>query len=578
MQGTVVTAKKLDQATIEKIEARLAKLFNEPVELIEKLDPKLLAGIVIYAGGRRFDGSARGLLEAKSEGSMERDLLNVRAMTIDAVEIGAELQMQVDQFAAAPGVRPVGRILSIGDGIANVDGLAGCRYNELLDFGNGAYGIAFNLLEDVVGAVLLIGGERLTVGGECMGTGRVIEIPVGEGMIGRVVDPIGRPLDEGGTVSVAKTRPLEAPAAAIIDRKAVTRPLQTGIASIDSMVPIGKGQRELIIGDRQTGKTAIAIDTILNQKDTGTLCVYVAIGQKASTVSGVLKRLREAGAMKYTVLVCSTASDSASMQYLAPYAGCAIAEEFMYSGRDVLIVYDDLSKHAVAYRAMSLLLRRPPGREAYPGDVFYLHSRLLERAAQLADDLGGGSITALPIIETNAGDISAYIPTNVISITDGQIFLSSDLFNSGTRPAVNVGLSVSRVGGSAQTKAMRKVSGQLRLDLAQYRELAVFSQFGSDLDHATRERLDQGERLTQMLIQAQYAPYTMAQQVVLLYAVTRGLLTQLSKEQLGAFKAEFPAYVAKNFPHILSILTHEAELTEQTEHGIREAVSRYLKR
>jgi F-type H+-transporting ATPase subunit alpha len=432
-------------------------------------------------------------------------------------------------------------------------------------------------MKDAVGAVLLIGGDQLSVGDECVGTGRVVEIPVGEQLLGRVVDPIGRPLDGKGPLNASKTRPVESPSAAIIERSAVKRPLQTGLMSIDSMVPIGKGQRELIIGDRQTGKTAIAIDTIINQRGTGTLCVYVAIGQKASTIAGVIGTLQKYGALEYTTVVSSTASDSAPMQYLAPYAGCAVAEAFMYEGRDVLVVYDDLTKHAVAYRAMSLLLRRPPGREAYPGDVFYLHSRLLERAAQLAPEKGGGSMTALPIIETAAGDISAYIPTNVISITDGQIFLSTELFNAGTRPAVNVGLSVSRVGGSAQTKAMRTVSGQLRLDLAQYRELAVFSQFGSDLDHATRERLEQGGRLTRMLVQSQYAPYTMAQQVVLLYAVTRGLLNDVDEGKRDAFKTEFPAYVAKNYPHVLNIIAHDAEVSEQTESGIREAVERYLK-
>ncbi len=578
MQGTVVTARALEQEMVGRIEEKLSKLFDEPVTLAQKIDPTLLAGIVVYAGGRRFDGSAKGLLQSHGEDRTQQEVQVVRGMVIDAAEIGEELQMQVSHFSTAPGVRPVGRILSIGDGIAHVDGLAGCRYNELLDFGKGTYGIAFNLMEDAVGAVLLIGGERLSVGDECVGTGRVIEIPVGETLLGRVVDPIGRPLDGRGPLNATRTRPVESPAPPIIDRQAVTRPLQTGLMSIDSMVPIGKGQRELIIGDRQTGKTAIAIDTILNQQGTGTLCVYVAIGQKGSTVAGVIERLKESGAMEYTTIVNASAADSAPMQYLAPYAGCAIAEAFMYEGRDVLIVYDDLSKHAVAYRAMSLLLRRPPGREAYPGDVFYLHSRLLERAAQLTDELGGGSVTALPIIETMAGDISAYIPTNVISITDGQIFLSADLFNAGTRPAVNVGLSVSRVGGSAQTKAMRKVSGRLRLDLAQYRELAVFSQFGSDLDHATRERLEQGERLTRMLIQAQYAPYTMAQQVVLLYAVERGLLSAISRDELDAFKRNFPDFVAKNYPHIPSIIAREGELSEQLEISIREAVERFLKR
>ena len=459
-----------------------------------------------------------------------------------------------------------------------LSGLNGCRNNELLRFDGDKFGIAFNLERDNVGVILLDKTDDIEEGSKVEGTGRVVSVPVGESLLGRVVDPLGRPIDGREPIRAKAFRPIEAEAPPIIERGAVKTPLQTGYLAIDAMVPIGRGQRELIIGDRQTGKTAIAVDTILNQKNTGVLCIYVAIGQKASTIASVRKTLEEYGAMEYTTIVAATASDTAPMQYIAPYAGCAMAEEFMYNGKDALIIYDDLSKHAVSYRAISLLLRRPPGREAYPGDVFYLHSRLLERAAKLSDRLGGGSMTALPIIETMAGDISAYIPTNVISITDGQIFLESELFHSGVRPAVNGGLSVSRVGGNAQTKAMRKVSGQLRLDLAQYRELAVFAQFGSDLDTATRDLLAQGEKLTELLKQDQYAPMPMQEQVVLLYVMTRGLVTQVPAKEIAQFKVDFIDFVRKHYPQILLRIEQSREVDEETEHSIVNAAQEYFKR
>ena len=481
-------------------------------------------------------------------------------------------------FRTRSEVLPVGYVLSVGDGIAHVSGLNGCRNNELLRFDGDKFGIAFNLERDNVGVILLDKTDDIEEGRKVEGTGRVVSVPVGESLLGRVVDPLGRPIDGREPIRAKAFRPIEAEAPPIIERGAVKTPLQTGYLAIDAMVPIGRGQRELIIGDRQTGKTAIAVDTILNQKNTGVLCIYVAIGQKASTIASVRKTLEEYGAMEYTTIVAATASDTAPMQYIAPYAGCAMAEEFMYNGKDALIIYDDLSKHAVSYRAISLLLRRPPGREAYPGDVFYLHSRLLERAAKLSDRLGGGSMTALPIIETMAGDISAYIPTNVISITDGQIFLESELFHSGVRPAVNGGLSVSRVGGNAQTKAMRKVSGQLRLDLAQYRELAVFAQFGSDLDTATRDLLAQGEKLTELLKQDQYAPMPMQEQVVLLYVMTRGLVTQVPAREIAQFKVDFIDFVRKHYPQILLRIEQSREVDEETEHSIVNAAQEYFKR
>lgn len=486
------------------------------------------------------------------------------------------LKSRIKEFEPSADVYQQGVVTISGDGIVEVQGLKRCKYDELLEFESGVYGIALNLVgADTIGAVVLSDADRVSQGMKVRSTEQVVTVPVGEGLLGRVVNPLGQAQDGKGRVHSDRFRPIESPAPTIMVRQPVKQPLQTGLMAIDSMVPIGRGQRELIIGDRQTGKTAIAIDTIINQRGTGVLCVYVAIGQKASTISQIVAKLQEKGALEYTVVVSSTASDSAPMQYIAPYAGCAIAEEFMHNGKDVLVVYDDLSKHAVAYRAMSLLLRRPPGREAYPGDVFYLHSRLLERASKLSDELGGGSMTALPIIETMDGDISAYIPTNVISITDGQIYLESDLFHAGIRPAVNVGLSVSRVGGSAQSKAMRKVAGKLRLDLAQYRELAVFSRFGSDLDAATQELLAQGERITQTLKQEQYSTMPISHQVIVLYMATRRHLLDIPVPKVRDFNAGFVDFVATRYPEITRIIEHTGDLDEATQSTLEQAIVAY---
>ncbi|MFZ5975991.1 MAG: F0F1 ATP synthase subunit alpha [Bacillota bacterium] len=486
------------------------------------------------------------------------------------------LKNRINEFEASADIYQQGVVMQSGDGIVEVKGLKRCKYDELLEFASGAYGIALNLVgSDTVGAVVLGDAELVSQGMKVRSTEQVVTVPVGEGLLGRVINPLGQPQDGKGRIHSDKSRPIESPAPTIMMRQPVKEPLQTGLMAIDSMVPIGRGQRELIIGDRQTGKTAITIDTIINQRGNGVICIYVAIGQKASTISQIVAKLQEKGAMEYSIVVSSTASDSAPMQYIAPYAGCAIAEEFMHNGKDVLIVYDDLSKHAVAYRAMSLLLRRPPGREAYPGDVFYLHSRLLERAARLSDEYGGGSMTALPIIETMEGDISAYIPTNVISITDGQIYLESELFHAGVRPAVNVGLSVSRVGGSAQSKAMRKVAGKLRLDLAQYRELAVFSRFGSDLDAATQELLAQGERITQTLKQEQYRTMPTSHQVIVLYMATRRHLLDIPVSAVRAFNAGFVDFVVTRYPEVTRVIEHTGDLDEATQSTLEQAIVAY---
>ena len=485
---------------------------------------------------------------------------------LDWKSVAAELKNRLDGYERRTDIRGAGVVLSAGDGVVQLDGLGGCKLNELLEFESGAFAIVMNLEEDRVGAVLLGNDAQAAVGMRAYGTGQVLSVPVGKELLGRVVSPLGQPLDNLGRVHTQSLRPLESPAPGILDRKPVSKPMETGLMAIDAMVPIGRGQRELIIGDRQTGKTSVAVDTILNQAGKNIACVYVAIGQKASSVAQIIEKLRGAGAMEYTIIVCATASDSATMQYIAPYAGCAMAEWFMENGRDALVVYDDLTKHAVSYRAMSLLLRRPPGREAYPGDVFYLHSRLLERAASLSDARGGGTMTALPIIETQAGDISAYIPTNVISITDGQIFLDTELFREGMRPAVSGGLSVSRVGGAAQEKAMRKVSGQLRLELAQYRELQVFAQFSSDMDESTQDMLRYGGILSELLKQKNDAPLSMPVQVALLYAATRGILSHMTPiEEIRAFKKEFPAYLTGTNPHVVHSLQKSGELPPEAE-------------
>lgn len=493
-------------------------------------------------------------------------------MKMKPEEITAIIKQQIQDYDVELNVDDVGTVLDVGDGIAHIYGLDKAMAGELLELPHGVYGLVLNLELDNVGAVLLGDGALIKEGDEVRRTGKIMQVPVGEAMIGRVVNALGQPIDGKGDINVGDYRPIEFPAPGIADRKSVNEPLQTGLKAIDSMVPIGRGQRELIIGDRGTGKTAIAIDTILNQKGEDVICIYVAIGQKESTVARVVQQLEKAGAMSYTIVVSASASEGAPMQYLAPYSGVAMGEYFMYQGKHVLCVYDDLSKQAAAYRAMSLLLRRPPGREAYPGDVFYLHSRLLERAAKLSDELGGGSITALPIIETQAGDVSAYIPTNVISITDGQIFLGTDMFYAGVRPAINVGLSVSRVGGSAQTKAMKQVAGQLRLDLAQYRELAAFSQFGSDLDKSTKAQLDRGERLTEMLKQPQYSPMTVAEQVICLYAGINGYFAKIQVEDVSAFQSDLLNYVKSNYSEIITDITNSKKLESSTEELLKKAI------
>jgi len=481
-------------------------------------------------------------------------------MSIKAEEISALIKKQIENYQAEIQVTDVGTVISIGDGIARVHGLDNVMAGELVEFSNGVMGMAQNLEENNVGIIILGPYTEIREGDEVRRTGRIMEVPVGEALIGRVVNPLGQPIDGMGPINTTKTRPIEAVASGVMARKSVHEPLQTGIKAIDALVPIGRGQRELIIGDRQTGKTSVAIDTILNQKGQNMICIYVAIGQKESTVRNAVETLRKYGALDYSIVVTASASQPAPLLFLAPYAGVAMAEEFMYNGKHVLIVYDDLSKQAAAYRELSLLLRRPPGREAYPGDVFYLHSRLLERAAKLNDTLGAGSITALPFIETQAGDVSAYIPTNVISITDGQIFLQSDLFFSGVRPAINAGLSVSRVGGSAQIKAMRKVAGTLRLDLASYRELEAFAQFGSDLDKATQAKLNRGARTVEVLKQDLHKPLPVGKQVAILYALTRGFLDDIPSEDIRRFESEFQNWLDHNRKELLDHITETKDL------------------
>ncbi len=497
-------------------------------------------------------------------------------MTSKGQDIASVIKQQIEQFSMSVTMVDVGTVTEVGDGIARIRGLNAAKYNELLEFPNDIMGVALNLEEDSVAAVILGSYSTLKEGDEVKCTGRIAEVPVGDALIGRVVDPLGRPLDGKGEVKSDNTRPIERIAPNVAIRQSVNTPVQTGIKAVDGLIPIGRGQRELIIGDRSTGKTAITLDTIINQKGGDLICIYVAIGQKASRVARVVSTLEEYGAMEHTVVVAANASDSVALQYLAPYAGCGIGEEIMESGRDCLVIYDDLSKHAWAYRQLSLLLRRPPGREAYPGDVFYLHSRLLERAAKLDDEHGGGSLTALPIIETQAGDMSAYIPTNVISITDGQIYLETDLFNSGQRPAVNVGLSVSRVGSSAQTRAIRRVAGRLRLELAQYRELAAFAQFGtSELDQATKDQLERGQRITEVLKQGQYTPMSMEKQVLIMYAAVNGHLDDITIDQISAFETDFHRFVEANHPEIISILAKERDISDTTEESIKSAITEF---
>lgn len=499
-------------------------------------------------------------------------------MAIRPDEISAILKQQIERFDSDVKVENVGTVIMVGDGIARVYGLDDAMAGELLEFENGVFGMALNLEEDNIGCVILGPYNSIREGDKVKRTGRIVEVPVGEALIGRVVNPLGQPLDGKGPIETDRFRPIESRAPGVIDRKNVHEPLQTGIKAIDSMIPIGRGQRELIIGDRQTGKTAIAIDTILNQKGQDVICIYVAIGQKASTVAGIVDVLERHGAMEYTIVVSATASEPAPLLYIAPYAGCAMGEEFMYNGKHVLVVYDDLTKHAAAYRELSLLLRRPPGREAYPGDVFYLHSRLLERAAKLNDQLGAGSLTALPIIETQAGDVSAYIPTNVISITDGQIFLESDLFYAGIRPAINAGISVSRVGGDAQIRAMKRVAGSLRLDLSQYRELAAFAQFGSDLDRATQARLARGQRVTEVLKQNQYEPMPVEEQVAIIYAAVNGYLDDLEVEQVRPFETGFLQYLRTEASDVLEDIRTTKDLGNETIEKLNHAIRVFKER
>ena len=496
-------------------------------------------------------------------------------MNLRPEEISSVIKDQIKRYASELEVSEVGTVIQVADGIARVHGLEKAMQGELLEFPGEVYGMVMNLEEDNVGVVLLGSQKNISEGDTVKTTGRVVEVPVGDALLGRVVNALGQPIDDKGPIQTDKYRQIERVASGVITRKSVDTPLQTGIKAIDSMVPIGRGQRELIIGDRQTGKTAIAIDTIINQKGQGVNCVYVAIGQKASTVANIVKTLTEYGAMAYTTVVASTASDLAPLQYIAPYAGCAIGEEWMEEGKDVLVVYDDLSKHATAYRTLSLLLRRPPGREAYPGDVFYLHSRLLERAAKLSDELGGGSLTALPIIETQAGDVSAYIPTNVISITDGQIYLETEMFNSGFRPAVNAGLSVSRVGGAAQIGAMKKLASPIRVELAQYRELAAFSQFGSELDEDTRNQLAQGERIKEILKQPQYKPMPVEKQVVIIYAATRKYLLDIEVDRILEFESGLFEYISTKYPDIFEKIREEKKLSDELEDALKKAITEF---
>ena len=494
-------------------------------------------------------------------------------MNLRPEEISSVIKEQIKQYSTKLETSDIGTVIQVADGIARIHGLEKAMQGELLEFPGEVYGMVLNLEEDNVGAVLLGDRKNINEGDIVKTTGRVVEVPVGDQLTGRVVNSLGQPIDNKGPIETDKYRPIERVASGVISRKSVDTPIQTGIKAIDAMVPIGRGQRELIIGDRQTGKTAIAIDTIINQKGQGVHCIYVAIGQKASTVANIVKTLEEFGAMDYTTIVASTASELAPLQYIAPYAGCAIGEEWMERGEDVLVVYDDLSKHATAYRTLSLLLRRPPGREAYPGDVFYLHSRLLERAARLSDELGGGSLTALPIIETEAGDVSAYIPTNVISITDGQIYLETEMFNAGFRPAINAGLSVSRVGGSAQIKAMKKIAGPIRTDLAQYRELAAFAQFGSELDDDTKERLDQGERIREILKQPQYQPLPVEKQVAIIYAAVKKHLLDLPVDQILDFQKELFELIDTKYPEIFTSIAETKVMDDATEEKLIKAIN-----
>ena len=558
----VTTAKRLSAAEYQSISVILTEKLGREIFLNKKVDPSILGGIIVQVGDKVFDASALRKLK-----KMEVALNGIDVHEYTKPEaLGDALSNKLENYNVDADLEEVGIVEKIGDGIATVIGMKNAMAGELVELPHNVSGMVLNLNPDSVGIVLMGGETKIKEGDVVRRTGRIMEVPVGENLLGRVVSAIGDPIDGKGEIAAAERRPVESPAHGIADRKSVDTPLQTGIKCIDALVPIGRGQRELIIGDRGTGKTAVAIDTIINQKGLGVICIYVAIGQKASNIARIVRTLEQHGAMEYTIIVAATAADSAPLQYLAPYAGVTMAEYFMDQGKDVLCVYDDLSKHAVAYRAMSLLLRRPPGREAYPGDVFYLHSRLLERSCRMRDDLGGGSITALPIVETQAGDVSAYIPTNVISITDGQIFLESALFNAGNRPAVNVGLSVSRVGGAAQTKAMKKANANLRIELAQYKDMESFAQFSSDLDAETRHQLEHGKALTEMLKQPLYQPKTDAEQVVILVLASHGMLDEVPLAEQRARTAAFVRQFHADVSGTMDAITATGKLTpEQTD-------------
>ena len=566
-------AHKPDQAALDDVRRAVCRLRNlDRVVLQVKIDPELLGGFVLEVQGVTYDRSVKGRLERLAKG-LEKGASVSESME----ELMGSLRDTVKGFQIGQDTSETGRVLEVGDGIATVRGLDRAVYGELVEFDTGVKGMVMDLSRETVGCVLLGREEGLGEGSRVTRTGHPADVPVGRALLGRVVDAMGRPIDGLGPIHAADTRPIEREASGVISRQAVNVPLQTGILAIDSMIPIGRGQRELVIGDRQTGKTAIAVDTILNQKDQDVICIYVAIGQKASSVAHVRDTLQKHGAMEYSIIVSATASDPAPLQYIAPYAGAAMGEYFMEQGRDVLIVYDDLSKHAVAYRALSLLLKRSPGREAYPGDVFYLHSRLLERACRLTEEYGGGSMTAIPIIETQAGDVSAYIPTNVISITDGQIYLETDLFFSGQRPAVNVGLSVSRVGGAAQTRAIKRTAGTMRIDLARFRELEVFTQFSSDLDQATQKTLDHGKRLLELLKQPLYQPMKVSQQAILIYIATNGLLDEVPLDQVREFALDFSKRMELEHWELTAEVQRTGNLSGVAVETIRAALADYKK-
>lgn len=574
LQASVWSAEPLRAEERDSLRQMLQETFAENgrqyrIQLQTEVDPAQIAGLCLQVGDTVYDGTIRHQLELLTENippvdSAKGELLH------SVTEILQQADCNLDIYQ-------VGTVTQVYDGICRISGLADCMAGEMLKFHNGIIGMVQDLEPDNVGCVLLGNYSRIQKGDAVRRTGHVMSVPVGDALIGRVVNALGEPVDGQGVIHTSQTRPIESPAPSVLDRQSVSVPLQTGLKAVDALVPIGRGQRELIIGDRQTGKTAIALDTIINQKGKDVICIYVAIGQKESTVAGVVKKLRQTGAMEYSIVVCAHASEAAPMLYIAPYAGAAMAEYFMYQGRDVLIVYDDLSKQAVAYREISLILQRPPGREAYPGDVFYLHSRLLERAARLSKEAGGGSITALPIIETQAGDISAYIPTNVISITDGQIFLETDLFHSGVRPAINVGLSVSRVGGAAQLGAMKQTAGQLRMDLAQYRELASFAQFGSDLDQATRKTLHRGERMTEILKQKQYQPMSATDQIIIIFAASHGYCDDIEVVDIARFETELIAYVHKNDPELTDVVCSGKKLDETAIKRLSQTIEAFKK-